>query len=205
MNEKAAERLRSLLQRISHNSADELCRIGARIRDSKESVVSRFRPIFSNEHLDDLTADEFKSFLLFRNNCHWDSLHRQGGIITADMPKLRAALKVLVDHDLPVSSRLDRLSYGGDVYVHGMARGILTAILQILRPDNYGVWNNVAERAMKSLDLTPVFPRGTSFGRRYEIVNRKLHDIAESLGVDLWTLDMLWWRVEPHTPVGAHS
>lgn len=57
---------------------------------------------------------------------------------------------------------------------------------------------------MKQLGLWPEMPRGAGFGERYERVNGVLRRVAEDLKTDLWTLDVLWWRViQP--PVSAGS
>lgn len=205
--EEALNELRSMLVRVSHDSTEELDRIAADIRDAKEKVRAHYVPIFTPDHLDSLTADDFKSFLLFRNNQHWDSLHRQGGWMTADMPKLREALKILVDESLSIRTRLNRLRpANGESMIKGLGRAVITAILQVLHPDQYGVLNNTAETGMKQLGLWPEIPWGTDFGERYERVNAVLHRVAGDLQIDLWTLDMLWWRVgRPHVLRGSRG
>lgn len=205
-NEQAIETLRGILSRVSHDSPDNLFRIAAQICDAKESVTSRYAPMFSLENLDKLEADGFRGFLLFKNNQHWDNLQRQGGWMTADMPLLRKAIKLLIDENLPIRTRLNRLrpSSGGPM-VKGLGRAVITAILLIVYPDKYGVLNNVAEAGMKQLGLWPEIPRAATFGQRYEAVNRVLVETAAKLGIDLWTLDMLWWRVAPHVPRGAED
>jgi hypothetical protein len=204
ISEQAIETLKAVLSRVSPTSDDESYRVGAQIRGAKEQVIAKYRPIFSSDGLDNLTSEEFKSFLLFRNNQHWDSLHRQSGPMTADMDKLRNALKLLLDEQLPIRTRLDRLRPGnGEQMVRGLGRAVITAILQVMHPDKYGVWNNTAERGMKESGLWPDFPRGASFGEKYEVVNKLLLEIAPLVGTDLWTLDMLWWRLgTAHTPRG---
>ncbi len=196
-HEQAIHRLRETLGAMTHDSPDEQSRMGAQIRDAKEGVITKYAPMFSTPDVDKLTANDFKGFLLFRNNNHWDSLHRGGGWMTEDMTRLREALKLLVDESLSLQTRLNRLRPpGGDPMVKGLGRAVITAILQMLHPDKYGVWNNTAEGGMKALGLWPEIPRGTSFGERYETMNRVLLDTASELGTDLWTLDMLWWRVQ---------
>ena len=203
--QQALNELRSMLSRVSYDSPDKLYRVAAQIRDAKESVQARYAPIFSSENLDKLTAEDFKSFLLFKNNQHWDSLQRQGSM-TADMPKLREALKILTDESLPIRTRLNRLRPPrGEPMVRGLGRAVMTGILLILHPDRYGVLNNTAETAMKQLGLWPEMERGADFGARYERVNEVLHRAANDLGTDLWTLDLLWWRVRPHMPCGAQD
>ncbi|MCJ7543209.1 MAG: endonuclease NucS [Phycisphaerae bacterium] len=204
--EQPIQSLREILGKVSHQSPDELCRVGAEIRDAKQGVLTRYQPVFSRENLGGLTAEDFRGFLLFRNNHHWDSLHRLGGWMSADMPKLREALKVLLDEGVDIRTGLNRLRPPtGDPMVKGLGRAVITAILQVVYPDKYGVWNNTAENGMQRLGLWPDMPRGASFGDRYVVMNRTLLEVAEELGVDLWTLDMLWWRVEPHMPKGREA
>jgi RecB family endonuclease NucS len=49
---------------------------------------------------------------------------------------------------------------------------------------------------MKALGLWPEMERALPFGHRYEHVNAVLVELARTLGIDLWTLDSLWWRVD---------
>ncbi|MBN1509227.1 MAG: DUF91 domain-containing protein [Sedimentisphaerales bacterium] len=204
--EQAIQSLREILAKVDHQSPDEMYRVAAEIRDAKASVLEKYQPVFASENLDGLTAEMFRSFLLFRNNKHWDSIHRQGGWMTADMAKLQEALKVLLDEGLDIKTRLNRLRPPtGDPMIKGLGRAVITAILQVAYPDKYGVWNNTAESGMKRLGIWPDMPRGASFSERYVVLNRVLHEVAEQLGIDLWTLDMLWWRVEPHMPRGREA
>ena len=193
--EEAISRLRNVLNQTSLDSADDYHRIGAQIKDAKDKVSAKYRPIFSLDNLDNLTADDFKSFLLFKNNQHWDSLHRQGGWMTEDMNKLRNALKILMDDSKPIEKRLNRLRPdSGEPMVKGLGRAVITAILQIVYPEKYGIWNNTAEAGMKELKIFPEFDRGVAFGEKYKLVNTVLLDAAQKLEIDLWTLDMLWWE-----------
>jgi hypothetical protein len=77
-----------------------------------------------------------------------------------------------------------------------MGKNVSTAILMVTQPDQYGVWNNRSEAGMKRLDIWPKFDRGESFGSRYVRVNQILNQLSESLGIDLWTLDALWWYLD---------
>jgi hypothetical protein len=95
-----------------------------------------------------------------------------------------------------VGVRLDELRpRKGKPLVPNINKAVLTAILQVAYPDKYGVWNNTSERTLRRLGLWPKFERGSSFGQRYERVNSLLGELAKSLGIDLWTLDALWWDV----------
>lgn len=158
---------------------------------AQPGVLARFQPLFRPENLPGLTQEDFHSFLVFRNNQHWIGLHRKGPEICSDMKRLRAALALLLDESRPVHQRLDDLGPGQRAAVSGMGRAILTAILLVMYPDKYGVWNNRSQGSMEMLGLWPEFERGLSFGRRYAKVNRVLIDLASELGTDLWTLDGL--------------
>ncbi|MGD0517539.1 MAG: hypothetical protein ABSA26_08395, partial [Thermoguttaceae bacterium] len=194
MNEVVIARLRETLTHITADSPNRAYITAAEILASKTEVISKYGPIFALQNLDNLTAEEFRSFLLFRNNHHWDSLHRQGGLMTADMGRLRKALKILVNESIPIRSRLDQIRPNSqEGMVKGLGRAVITAILQVEYPDKYGVVNNTAESGMKALGLWPERERGASFGERYETVNQILVELAQKMGVDLWTLDTLWW------------
>jgi hypothetical protein len=77
--------------------------------------------------------------------------------------------------------------------VHGVGAATRSPMLLLAYPDRYGVWNGNSEPEMRDRGLWPTFPHGSSFGKKYEIINLALSDLAEELGVDLWTLDALWW------------
>jgi len=196
ISDQAIDTLKSVLGKVSSDSTDEYYRIGAQISNAKKQVLAKYQPIFSPDNIDSLTADDFKSFLLFKNNQHWDSMHRQGGRMTEDMGRLKEALKLLLREDLPIKTRLNKLRpSSGDPMIKGLGRAVITAILQVEHPEKYGVLNNTAETGMKKLKLWPEFSRGATFGERYEAVNRVLLETATELDIDLWTLDMLWWQV----------
>jgi hypothetical protein len=79
------------------------------ITSHKDQVLACYQPIFSARHLPDLTKAEFESFLLIRNNNHWESLHRVGKFMTEDLALLREALSTLVDESRTVRERLNAL------------------------------------------------------------------------------------------------
>ncbi|MEA1885222.1 MAG: endonuclease NucS [Thermotogota bacterium] len=161
------------------------------IVDPRDGVISRFRPVFSSESVFEITEQEFKEFLLFDNNKHWSGLHRMGSKICSDMHALREALKILVDENQGIESRLDYVAGS----INGMGKAITTAILLVTYPDKYGVWNNTSEGALKILNVWPKFERGESFGKRYLKINKLLLEIAQKTELDLWTLDALWWTI----------
>lgn len=171
----------------------------------RDPVLARYQPIFKPENLPKLTRDDFLGFLLFQNNQHWNGLHRKGTSMVADMGKLRSALAILLDEGRPIQQRLSLLDTGEPASVSGLGRATLTAILLVAHPDRYGVWNATSQAGLQKLEIWPTFPRKASFGQRYVAVNEVLLDLSSQLGVDLWTLDALWWQLLPSDEASSAS
>jgi len=166
------------------------------------SVHREFGRLFDPDNLHRLTAIEFKEFLLYEHNRHWWGIHRHQAKLVADMSRLRSVLGLLLDESLPIEDRLDLIEpAGGTKPLPGLGKAVFTPILHVVHPTKYGVWNSVAESAMQRLRLWPRLGRGSTFGNNYGAVNTSLNDVAAKLGVDLWTLDSLWWLTElEHEP-----
>ena len=167
------------------------------ITSYKSQVLAYYQPIFSARHIPGLTKAEFESFLLFRNNHHWDSLHRVGKFMTEDMKLLREALAILVDESRPVRDRLNELRperyWGTHSKVSRSGMPVLTAILHVTQPDKYGVWNNTSDAGLKTVRLwNKAWETGLA-GDSYVGMNEIYLYFAERLQIDLWTLDALWW------------
>jgi len=156
---------------------------------AQKQVLGRYQPAFASANLERLTAEEFRSFLSFDNNQHWTGLNRLGWKACENMPGLRNALRTLQDASRPAGARLDEAI----PTVPGMGRALATALLLVMFPDKYGVWNNTSESALKALGTWPEFEYGLSEGGRYERLNAVLLNLAEDLELDLWTLDALLW------------
>ena len=75
----------------------------------EHEVISKYGKIFSPRNIDDLTLDDFRSFLKFKNNKHWTGLERAAAEIYRDMPKLKKTLKLLVDEQIPIDERIRRI------------------------------------------------------------------------------------------------
>jgi hypothetical protein len=167
------------------------------ITTHKDVVLKRYQPVFSPGHILALTKAEFESFLLFRNNHHWDSLHRVQKFMTEDMDLLREALATLVDENRPVRDRLNDLRperyWGAHSKVSHLGMPVLTAILQITQPDKYGVWNNTSDLGLKTVRLWNKHWDTQPAGDSYSEMNEIYLFFAKSLNIDLWTLDALWW------------
>lgn len=179
--DKALSKLRSTIARVSRDKELQ------NLINARDEVFAGYQPIFSLDHLPDLTAEEFSSFLYFENNKHWTGLHRHVGRLTADMNALRRALVILLDENRPLAKRFDE-AVG---MVSGLGKGLATAILLLAYPDRYGVWNNTSEAALKYLGIWPEFSRGMTLGKRYDAVNEILKKLSDDLKVEHWTLDAL--------------
>ena len=182
---EAVERLRSTLARAKQKP-DFIASTQA-----QNEVLARYQPIFDPANLNNLTEEDFRSFLYFENNRHWTSLYRQGGRLTANMDALRHALALLLDETQPLARRFD----GALNSITGLGKALASAILLVVYPDRYGVWNNTSESGLKILDIWPRFERGTSTGQKYDQINQVFLRLAAALNIDLWTLDSLWWEL----------
>jgi len=161
------------------------------IVSSRDQVLGRYGPAFALPHLAQLSKEEFTSFLYLDNNKHWSGLYRKGLAAASDMDRLRAALRLLLDEGQALSSRFTSATN----MISGFGKALATAILTVAHPSRYGVWNNTSEGALRKLGLWPAFERGDSAGTRYERVNSVLLRVSADLGLDLWTLDAIWWRI----------
>ena len=116
-----------------------------RINDEK-NVIQKYGSLFHTNNLDNLSAEDFKSFLLIKNNKHWEGIHRQGNLITSDMGKLKSVLKLLLDESIPIKDRLEEIiPKNKPPMIKGLGRAVLTPILLVVFPDKYGVYNSVTE------------------------------------------------------------
>lgn len=166
-----------------------------RSNDEKE-VIENFGYLFNPDNLDNLTKEDFKSFLLIKNNRHWEGIHRQGNMITQDMDKLRKALQILLDESKPLERRLDFLfPKNKPNYIKGLGRAIVTPILMVVYPDRYGVYNRRSAEGLIKIGLEPKFNRGASFSEKYIKVNKVLNSMAQENDMSLFALDEIWWKI----------
>ncbi|EHK57082.1 hypothetical protein [Allomesorhizobium alhagi] len=153
----------------------------------RDGVLKRFGPLFRDPAR--LTRQDYLDFLSFKHNHHWSGLERLGRRAADDMNNLRSALTTLVDEALPLSERFDTAV----AQINGVGSATLTPILLVAYDDRYGVWNGTSEPEMRDRGLWPSFPHGATQGEKYELINARLVDLARDCGIDLWTLDALWW------------
>jgi len=163
-----------------------------RINDEK-NVIQKYGSLFHPNNLDNLKAEDFKSFLLIKNNKHWDGIHRQGNMITSDMVKLKSTLKLLLDESKPIKERLNKIMpKDKPSMIKGLGRAVLTPILLVVYPDKYCVYNSIAETGMKGFSIFPSF-RNESFAEKYVKINEVINNLAKENGLSLWQIDEVWW------------
>ena len=164
--------------------------------NAEKEVIDKYGYMFHPHNLDVLTKDDFKSFLLIKNNKHWEGIHRQGNMITQDMDKLRNALKILLDENKPLKERLDFLfPKNRPNYIKGLGRAILTPILMVVYPTKYGVYNRRSAEGIRKVELEPKFSRGASFSEKYIKINEVLNNLAAENDMSLFELDEVWWKI----------
>ena len=172
----------------------------------KNEVCNKYQTIFAQNNLKDLNKEDFKGFLLFKNNKHWTGLARKGTALLDDMPKLREALLILLNDEVPIDERLDQLlPNNGPPFMRYLGRALITAILHVTHPDEYGVYNGTSENGMKAIGVFPTFDKGASFSEQYAAFNKVLLDLKQELDIDLWTLDALWWKAKLEDIEGGES
>jgi len=66
--------------------------------EARKEVYAKYRVKFSPEKLEELTREEFMSFLDFKVNRSWIGLHRYKTQVTEDMNKLRKTIAFVHAH-----------------------------------------------------------------------------------------------------------
>ena len=173
-------------------------------KESYDKVVFKYGKLFNPSNLENLTREDFKSFLLLKNNYHWEGIHRQGNVITSNMKELKKFLGELLDESQPIRERLEKLfDNHHKCRIRGLGRAVLTPILMVVYPDKYGVWNSRSEDALKKLNYFPEFNSKDEFAERYLRVNATLHELAEQHGISLWHLDSVLGDISGSAPFGT--
>jgi hypothetical protein len=173
-------------------------------RRENEEMLVRYGQLFAPANIPNLTAEEFKSFLAFKNNKHWTGIQRQGGLLTRDMNRLREALGILVDEEKPLRERLETICPKGQPgFVKGLARAVATPILAVVYPERYGVFNDKSERALKHFGLFPHLEHGASFADQYIAVNEVLNRLARKYKLTLLELDEVFGWFSPGGEIEA--
>ncbi len=164
-------------------------------RISEEKIIiDKYGSIFNPSNLNKLTAEDFKSFLLIKNNKHWEGIHRQGNMITSDMEKLKSALKLLLDENKSINERLDKIMpKNKPPLIKGLGRAVLTPILMVVYPHKYAVYNSIVESGMKRFAIFLNF-KNESFAERYIKINEIICNLSRKNNLSLWQIDEVWWQ-----------
>jgi len=160
------------------------------MRLQEVEVCEYWGVIFSPKGVATLTKQDMTGFLSFQQNRRWREISKED--VTADMPRLRTALAVLINEDLSIAERLDSLEPGrGPKAVPHLGKAKLTPILLVTNPRRYGVWNDYSERALNGMGLFPDFAAGDHLGAQYQAVNEVLLGLAAEYKLSLWRLDII--------------
>lgn len=172
-------------------------------KNEENEVIEKYGSMFNPNKLDSLTKEDFKSFLLMKNNKHWEGIHRQGNMITQDMDKLKKALKILLNEEVPIEERLNILiPKNKSNYIKGLHRSVVTPIMMVVYPDKYGVYNRRSDEGLTKVGLMPKYGKGVAFSRKYIGINKVLNGLASENNMSLFELDSVWWRVtEGYKPI----
>ena len=157
---------------------------------AQNAAVEHYGKLFQPANIDQLTEEQFRSFLLFKNNKHWSGIHRQPNIYV-DMDRLKATLKVLLNESEPIQTRLDRITDGNSLYIRGLGRAVLTPILMCVYPDRYAVYNRISEEGLTRLGRNKS-RASDSFGKRYVTINEACRQIAEEIHRSLSLVDVMF-------------
>lgn len=158
---------------------------------AQKAALDHYCNLFRSENIVNLTEEQFKAFLLFKNNKHWAGIHRQSNIY-ADMDRLKTALKVLLDEAQPIQVRLDKITdKSGPLYIKGLGRAVLTPILMCVYPDKYAVYNRISEEGLTRLGRNKA-KATDSFGKRYVAINEACHQIADEIKQPLSLVDSMF-------------
>ena len=160
------------------------------MRLQEVEVCEYWGVIFSPKGVATLTKQDMTGFLSYQQNRRWREISKDD--VTADMPRLRAALGNLINEDMKIVERLNLLEPGrGTLAVPHLGKAKLTPILLVTSPRRYGVWNDYSERALRGMGLFPDFASEKHLGAQYQAVNEVLLGLAAEYRLSLWRLDII--------------
>jgi hypothetical protein len=158
---------------------------------AKQAAVEHYGKLFHPDNIDKLTDEQFTEFLVFKNNKHWSGLNRHPEI-DVDLDRLKTTLKVLLDESEPIQARLNKIADGGgSLYIRGLGKAVLTAVLMCVYPDKYAVYNRISEGALTRLGFPRPKPKD-SLGNQYLHVNAYCHQIAAMIKQPLHLVDRMF-------------
>lgn len=160
--------------------------------DERE-VIAKFGKIFHPNNLDNLTADEFRSFYSFTQNRHWHGLERTAGL-AKDFSKIKKTLKILLDETIPIKERIRRIrDKKSPDFQEGFGFASYTPILLMVYPTKYCVINEIVKEALERTGLYRDFDKEEWIV--YDEVNKLVVEFAQKNNLSLWKIDSLWSRL----------
>lgn len=163
----------------------------------RDNVLKKYKNVFSLDTIDNLTKEQFQEFLLIENNKHWSNLQRPGGNLVKDFPKLKNALKILLDESISINERIKRIRDPSSPNVTSyLSTAIYTPILLVSTNMQYPVINEPVSLALDKLGL---YSREEYLkGHDWETIPKMqeiVKDIAQKNDLDLWQIDWVWWQI----------
>lgn len=162
------------------------------MNDAEKDVVGRFGTAFRAENLDDLTTETVTDFLRGKVKHHWYGLERNSSRMTAEMPALRGGMADLLDYSAPLAGRWEAAL----PRMHGVGKWIASAMLLVVYPAQCGGWNSNSVDKLAWFGLIPEPWLRRLNGSTYERDNLILPVLADSLGIDIWELDGIWYLID---------
>jgi|GEM_PF-3030473 len=88
--------------------------------------------------------------------------------LIGDINRLRQTLLFLLNENIHIIERMNRVTNGGDHYIEGMGRALQTSLLMCYNPDKYCLWSKKTDRGLSNLGLLEqVHGEGGTWGHRY--------------------------------------
>jgi len=194
---KTKETLIMTLEEAVKKTKDEW-NSNSQLKKDRDEVISKYGAMFKRENIDNLTADNLQEFLRFENNKHWENIQRPGGNLIKDMPKLKNALKILLDESKPISSRIKQVrDKKSKDYTKNLGNAIYTPILLVTNPEKHPVVNEPVAIALDKLGLYPYkkYARGEWEWDSIPAMQKIIFDMAKEHDLDSWQVDWVWWKI----------
>ncbi len=190
----------SLLEDAIKNTKERFSIADSEALSQEHEVIDKYSKIFSPSYIDDLQWKKFQDFLSEDENHHWPHYERLGPQLEANFDKLKIALKILLDESKPIGERLkETVSDKGEFKVQNFGPAVATAILTVVFPKKYAVYNETVVKAMNSIQNEKKYSRDRNyFVQHYEEFNKYANDLAKQHGISLWELDWVWYYIIKH-------
>jgi hypothetical protein len=161
----------------------------------RKNAKEKYALLFRKPRLNELTREDFDSFLYYRNNRAWTNLYRRGKEAANNIGDSKKAIAYLQNESIDIKVRINSVLLGGSYHVRGMGKNLATAILHVCdKDDKYGVWNNRTEGGLQKLGRLP--RRTYNKGEFYYRINAELNRLKKELDTDLIIVDSFMWYVD---------